>query len=435
MLRKPELSLPDMMESSAELEGVYRLLRNPRLSLGKVTQAHSEATACRCGALAEVLVVHDTTEFAFARRDDYERKHLCSFSKGRQGFYAHVSLAVSADGLRAPLGVLRCWPYVHAKHVDSETKAFWDEGFGEYENEGDRWVAALRATDEHLKGHCSGVIHVCDREADTNDVLQYFVASNSRFVIRAFQGRKTVGGESVHEVAGRGAIVAERTITLSERSLTGLPKTRKAHPERKRREAHVVIRSCSVILRSKVGLRFPINVVDISEPNPPSDEEPIHWVLLTREPSETLEQILKVVDIYRSRWLIEEYFKAIKTGCGYEHRQLDSAATLLVALGITLVIAWQLLGLVHLSRHADKLPATAVLNDLQVSILRAATPKLRWPRNPTVGDAARGIARLGGHISWNGSPGWQVLGRGLHKLFALERGARIAMSAGLVIND
>ena len=41
--------------------------------------------------------------------------------------------------------------------------------------------------------------------------------------------------------------------------------------------------------------------------------EPVDWLLLTSEPIDTDEQILEVVDIYRARWLIEEYFSALKT--------------------------------------------------------------------------------------------------------------------------
>ena len=57
-----------------------------------------------------------------------------------------------------------------------------------------------------------------------------------------------------------------------------------------------------------------INVVHVRETDAPNGQEPIDWTLLTTEPVETDEQISRVVDFYRSRWLIEEYFKALKTG-------------------------------------------------------------------------------------------------------------------------
>ena len=60
----------------------------------------------------------------------------------------------------------------------------------------------------------------------------------------------------------------------------------------------------------------------------------MEWVLWTSEPVETAEQVAQVVDGYRTRWLIEEYFKALKTGCAFEERQLRSIRTLTNALGL-----------------------------------------------------------------------------------------------------
>ncbi|MBN2799762.1 MAG: transposase [Deltaproteobacteria bacterium] len=38
-------------------------------------------------------------------------------------------------------------------------------------------------------------------------------------------------------------------------------------------------------------------------------------------PLDTEEQLARVVDLYRKRWLIEESFKALKTWCSLERRQ------------------------------------------------------------------------------------------------------------------
>src|SRR5690606_21168453 len=110
---KPEVALPELFEDPSELEAAYRLLRNSNVSLLKLISAHTAATAQRCQGLETVLAVHDTTEFDFGVREDHVREHLCRLSKSRQGFYGHLSLAVSADGLRAPLGVVNCFAYVH----------------------------------------------------------------------------------------------------------------------------------------------------------------------------------------------------------------------------------------------------------------------------------------------------------------------------------
>ena len=86
-----------------------------------------------------------------------------------------------------------------------------------------------------------------------------------------------------------------------------------------------------------------VNVVNVNEPAPPDGEAPVQWLLLTSEAVDSAEQVAAVVDAYRARWLIEEFFKALKTGCGFEARQLRTIRTLTNTLGILAVIAYRLL--------------------------------------------------------------------------------------------
>jgi len=150
-------------------------------------------------------------------------------------------------------------------------------------------------------------------------------------------------------------------------------------------------------------------------------------MLVTTEPIDSVEQMFEVVDLYRTRWIIEEYFKSIKTGCAYSKRQLDSIETLLNALAITLPIAWRLLALRHLERCAPEAPVAAVLSEVQIAILQSRAKGCRWSPVPTLAEALFAVARLGGHIRSNGRPGWQVLGRGWAKLMLMEAGYRIAI--------
>ena len=140
-------------------------------------------------------------------------------------------------------------------------------------------------------------------------------------------------------------------------------------------------------------------------------------------PVETAAQILYVVDVYRARWVIEEFFKALKTGCQYEKRQLESAHSLLNALAILAPVAWRLLLLRHLARHAPERPASDALTPTQLEVLHA-TAKRPLPTRPTIREAMLAVAGLGGHLPRNGDPGWLVLGRGMHDLLLLELGWR-----------
>lgn len=128
-----------------------------------------------------------------------------------------------------------------------------------------------------------------------------------------------------------------------------------------------------------------------------------------------------MIDIYRARWTIEEYFKALKTGCAYEKRQLESQKTLTNLLGILVPIAWMLLHLRAKERNYPLAPATEVFSKTQIAILKIKT-KLGKVDEPTVQDAYKAVAGLGGHLSQNGPPGWQILWRGMRKLLNLQEG-------------
>jgi hypothetical protein len=427
MALRPDASFPDMMDDPADQEALYRLLRNSEVCFGNVVGGHLDSTARRAASLGEVLVVHDTSAFHFPLRDGRVRANLEAKSKGKQGFYGHLSLAISADGLRAPLGVLGFRGFVHQSQVTPETYQFWTEEFGDLGVESSRWVGGMQEAESRL-GDCRA-IHVADREGDFNELLGWVASGGNRrgFVLRARYERNTADGRTISDHLAEAEVCATRVVALNSRSLQGVPARSQTFPERKAREATLSFRACHVVLKPVRAPAIELNVVQALETNPPDNEEPVRWTLLTNEDISGVEAILRVVDIYRSRWTIEEFFKAIKTGCGYSARQLDSAQTLLVALALTLPIAWQLLAIRHLSRTCPDLKATAVLTPLQLKLLTAKYPRLNWPDSPTVGDVTRGIAMLGGHHRSNGPPGWQILGRGLRKLLEMEAGVLLFM--------
>jgi hypothetical protein len=139
---------------------------------------------------------------------------------------------------------------------------------------------------------------------------------------------------------------------------------------------------------------------------------------VTNESLRTQADVERVVDIYRTRWLIEEYFKALKSGCIYEQRQFESRHALLNALAIFLPIACHMLWLRWRAQAADA-SALDVLSRQQLQILRviAQTP---IPKNPTAREALLVIAAIGGHIKNNGEPGWASIRHGYERLLLAE---------------
>ena len=120
-------------------------------------------------------------------------------------------------------------------------------------------------------------------------------------------------------------------------------------------------------------------------------------------------------------WAIEEFFKALKTGCAYEKRQLETFHALRNALALFAPLAWQLLLLRTEAQHRPRTPASVVLGEDHIAVLRAAGRR-PLPPQPSTSDVLLAIAALGGHLRRNGEPGWLVLGRGLEKLEVLTAG-------------
>ena len=105
LANRPEASLPVAMGEDAALEGAYRLLSNELVTLEQLVQPHVRRTAERVRNLGEAYAIHDTTGFTFG--GEMRRDGLGSVNNNTdQGFRAHVTLAVSADGQREPLGLL-----------------------------------------------------------------------------------------------------------------------------------------------------------------------------------------------------------------------------------------------------------------------------------------------------------------------------------------
>lgn len=165
-----------------------------------------------------------------------------------------------------------------------------------------------------------------------------------------------------------------------------------------------------------------VNVVYVNEVDCPAGTEPVSWALVTTDPIHSTAEIERIVDAYRARWLIEELFKSLKTGCAFETRQLESLPTLLNALAIFLPIAFDLLALRSAARTQPERPASTLLRPAQLLVLERHKD-IRLPAGASARAACLAIARLGGHIKNNGEPGWIVLGRGYQKLLDLEEGA------------
>jgi hypothetical protein len=294
-------------------------------------------------------------------------------------------------------------------------------------------------------GAAGRLIHVADREADIYALLDRMVQRGERFIIRANQDRAVeIEGEELtylYAAVRETRQTYEVEVPLSPRrgGFKRPPGYRKYHPERDARVARLSFAARQLALRRPgkppPGLppRVPVNVVHVFELGPPAGQKPVEWLLLTSEPIASREDIAQVIEGYRTRWTIEEYFKAVKTGCAYETRQLESFRALSNLLAYSMVVAYAMLLMRALSRGGGDVPADALLSPDQLKCLRLMT-KAKLPKKPSAKEVIGAIATLGVHLRSNGDPGWRVLSRGLKRLLDFEAAYQAMKKAGLVIN-
>jgi hypothetical protein len=417
---RPGESFPKALDD-AELEAAYRFFGNAKVTPDGILAPHFRQTARRASGHRDVLVVHDTSEFEFG--GDTKREGLGRLIRPGQGFFGHFALAVSADGDREPLGLLNLETlFRHGKAIPRKKRRASDN-----RGESARWRRSIDQAEARLDG-TARAIHVMDREADSYAILSALAEASRSFVIRSFQDRVLADDETRLRAAAKSAKRSfDREVPLSRRPKIKGPKGER-HPARRYRIARLSFAAKPVEVPRTVDAKtgpptLRLNVIYVWEKKPPLGEPPVEWFLLTNLPIDTSDQIAYAVDCYRARWTIEEYFKALKTGCQYEKRQLESAHSLLNALAVFAPVAWRLLLLRHLGRHAPRRPATDALTPAQLKVLEAVARR-PMPKRPTVQDAMLAIAGLGGHLPRNGDPGWLVLGRGMHDLLLLELGWR-----------
>jgi hypothetical protein len=402
MAASPSSSFPKAL-SESELESAYRFFGNERVSASSILEPHVKQTRLRLPEGEIALAVHDTTTLSF--RNEGQREGFGSLSGKSQNLWTHATLLVKADGSRCPLGVVALSTETTIRHG--------------------RWADHVDEANR-LMNAPNRLVHVMDREADDFGLYARLSAAGARFVIRLQHNRRVTENDAVMKISealSRAAVIAEREVVLGARHTPRGDKNRKIHPQRAARLAALSVASTPITLlrpverktKDVVPDQLEMHAVRVWEASPPADEPAVEWTLLTSEPANTPEALLRIVDWYRARWIIEEFFKAMKTGCSIEKRQLESFDAFSNAVAFFAPIAWQLLLLRHRAQHEQNADGEASLPNGMLEVLRHIGRK-PLPAMPTAKDVLYAVAALGGHLKRNGPPGWQTLGHGYEKL-------------------
>ena len=422
MAQNASASLPAQMQTWKETMALYRLLDEADVTFDALMQPHWQQTREQMEWRREVLLVQDTTEMDLSPHPHTKGLGQVGNERGR-GLYLQTVLAVAPqDG--AVLGCALQEPWVRLPAPAGETRS---QRRQRSQRETDVWmrlVTRLGSFPAETK-----VVHVGDRGADLFPFFQACRATQTHFLVRAFENRRI-------EPEAR----PQRYLLDEVRSW---PATA-SHPfqvpgshGRTARSTRVQLAFGPVTvlpprLEKRCG-KDPLELwaIRVWEEQPPAGEAPLEWILVTSVSTETLEQAWEHVGWYEHRWIVEDYHQCLKTGCRLEERQLQSADRLIRLLGLLSPLAVRLLCLRDLARRALERPAHEVFEPDLLAIVAAQTDQP--PALMTTGAFWKAVAQMGGYLARrsDGPPGWKTLWRGWLRVHTLLEGVHLAVQLRL----
>jgi hypothetical protein len=396
-----------------------RFLGNAKVTAERIIESWSDSTVAAVAG-RHVLAVQDTSEIHF-NTTPQRRRGLGEIGKGNNhGVLLHPMLAVDADNGTC-LGLLsgQLWTREGRRTVSHDLRELSDK-------ESQRWISNAVATKSLLVG-ATMVTLLGDRESDIFALYASAAEQHYYVITRSMHDRKLTDSAGLYETSNAMAKVEQRTVLLPARA------------QRPARLAHLELRFGAVELArpQAKSLRhlpesLPLAVVDVREVNAGPGVEPLHWRLLTSHQVATADDAWRIVEWYKQRWIIEQFFRVLKTqGFRLEDSQIGTADRLLKLVAIAAkaaVITIQLLQArdggeqsAHIAFNATEVAALTALNQQ----LEARSKRLKNPHpSHHLAWAAWIIGRLGGWDGYRSSkpPGPITIKNGLEYFHAVAAG-------------
>ncbi len=420
---KPADSINQACEDWAGAKGAYRFIENERVTTESLQEPIAQATARDCAGRDLVFAVQDTTTLSFKQARQAKGLGPVNHSSDARGMLFHPTLALSSEG--AAMGLLHQQTW--CRPVEEDTDDEKDPNRPIEEKESFKWVrgvlGARQALDSMLgKEHRPRLLHIMDREGDIFDVFESISNTGDGAVIRCHHNRRVL------TTSGKGAHAHDlvRASALLGTIRTDVPR-KHGH---KARKANLEIRACELTMTPQKSNGSTerwtnLTLVEVWEPRPPDGIEPLHWLLWTTEPVACVEEAIRIVEIYKLRWKIEELFLTLKSGCRIENLQFATADRLAKVVALYAPIAVRIVQLRDLARLCPDEPCSVILAETEWKALWTYIHKERpGPETPppSLKQATLWIGRIGGHLGRksDGMPGVRTLWRGWRDLDLLS---------------
>ncbi|WP_339745396.1 IS4 family transposase [uncultured Rubinisphaera sp.] len=430
-------SIPAACHNRAEMVAAYRFFDNDKVGFEDVLAPHIEATYQRVAQQSVVLLVQDTTELDLTRPHS-EMEGAGPLHNGRRcGALMHLLHAFTSDG--TPLGTMSAEAWTREAKTDqskvkrgSSEKRLQCKRKPFEEKESVRWLQTAEHCAE-IKYDCpeTQLIMLADRESDITQVLNYCSCQTDfDWIIRA-DGDRVLNKSSATQpsVSMRDALrktkpLYQQSLAVRSRESWGSPtvKHRPGKADRPARVVNVAVHFSEVTLNDpRPGRRdgLTVNTLLVREVKPPKDVQPIEWVLLTSLCVDTREQAEQLIGYYLQRWMIELFFKVLKSGCKIESRRFEHIDSFLPSLALYLIIAWRSLYVCRVSRTHSDVSCELIYRESEwKSVWQVVRRTLPPKQPPNLLEMTRIVAELGGYVNRKdtGPPGPQSMWLGLQQM-------------------
>jgi Transposase DNA-binding/Transposase DDE domain len=402
----PELPISRLSKSKAEQDSFYRFIGNKKTTFKSILDAHQNETIDRMSrSPGKILLIEDTSKIETLHLEDYEVGPISAGNK--KGFMLHATLAVDTDKFQL-LGIASSllWNRSDIKKPENET----GKDRKKRVRESAKWAIPpldLMKKSKNTEIGDKEFIIVADREADIYEIYIFYQAIKHGFVIRAAQPRKIKGEKSNNF----------KTLDASPVRFY-YKKTIPRNGDRPEDVVMLSVRAMKIEILAPMNIdrkgdSVTVNMLSIKEEGT-TICEPLCWYLVTSEPIETQKDIEAVIKMYETRWLIEEFFKGLKTGCKIEERQFESRKSTEAFLGIAMIATWKILQLKWLAK--SDLAILDSMDNIEINLINKMRNK-NLTRNSKAREVIRLIASIGGfNIHKKEEPGWQSIWYGWKKI-------------------
>jgi hypothetical protein len=367
----------------AAVKGYYRFIDLPEegaVTMPAMLAPHRQRTLQRMMAQPVVLCIQDGTDLNYTSLAQCQGLgSLGTNQTGARsaGLHLHSTLALTPEGL--PLGVLDAHCEAPPARADNGERLSIDIPIEDKKTFS--WIQGLRQCEQAAaRMPQTRLVCVMDREADFFELFDEQRRRNKvDLLVRAKHDRITSAKLTLFDAVRSSTVKSRLAIAVPRQSARPKKSKQKARAGHPQRMAQVQLRYREIVLpapKHHAG-KSPLRLwaVHVRETRPPAGVARLEWLLLSTREITCAEQACECLRWYCLRWRIEDWHRVLKSGCRVEALQHKTAARLKRAIAFNLVIAWRIMLLTLLGRHAPELPADVLFSDLEIEVLQAYAKK------------------------------------------------------------